>query len=83
MILSRSTLKDGPGHAGKKGNNPRTKQQWGSPREELMNMEDGSARKYYDERCGLWYDVYWDDRIKCFVWTIAPYQKLIADSIPK
>ncbi|MBU1164993.1 hypothetical protein KKA15_05560 [Patescibacteria group bacterium] len=42
-------------------------------------MDDKSQRKIYEEKRGLWYDVVWDDQIKCFVWTVAPYQKIVLD----
>ncbi len=42
-------------------------------------MEDKSPKQYYDERCGLWYDVYWDAELERFVWTIARHQRLISD----
>lgn len=44
-------------------------------------MEDANPRKYYDERRGLWYYVHWDDKMKCYVWALAPNQKLIVDSV--
>ena len=46
-------------------------------------MENNGPKEYYDERSRLWYRVQWDDEIKCFVWTISPHQKLIADDKPK
>ena len=46
-------------------------------------MGDRAPKSYYDERSGLWYYVHWDDQIKCYVWTIAPNQRLITDSTAK
>ena len=43
-------------------------------------MEKDQANRYLDERTGLWYDVHWDEQIQCFVWSLAPYQKMITDS---
>jgi len=37
-------------------------------------MEQENMRKY-DEKSGLWYLVYWDDVLKCYVSQLAPGQK--------
>jgi len=37
-------------------------------------MERENMRKY-DEKSGLWYLVYWDDVLKCYVNQLAPGQK--------
>ena len=46
-------------------------------------QEQGQIEEYYDTRSGLWYRVRWDDFLKCYVYTIAPGQRLILDSTPK
>lgn len=36
-----------------------------------MNEEE----RYYDEKSGLWYIVYWDDTLKCYVTQLEPGQQ--------
>lgn len=43
-------------------------------------MESNQTKKYLDERTGLWYDVHWDEQIKCFVWILASNQRILTDS---
>ncbi len=48
-----------------------------------MEKDEKKTEMYFDKRTGLWYHVRWDDKLQCYVWTIAPHQKLILDSTAK
>lgn len=48
-----------------------------------VEKDEKKTEMYFDKRTGLWYHVRWDDKLQCFVWTIAPNQRLILDSTAK
>ena len=51
--------------------------------ETKTKTEERKIEEYYDVRSGLWYRVWWDDVLKCYIWVLAPHQRIIVDSTAK
>ncbi len=48
------------------------KQEWTSAASPVLERE---STRLFDEKSGLWYEVYWDEVLGCHVTRLAPGQK--------